>query len=76
MCAGTVGWHTGYPERCIPFKGLGDDTIEERHQDARKTTDEQEPGSDITFPLDQEDDGHLSIGAYPGGFLASEPESE
>jgi len=52
------------------------DTIEERNEDAREIAKGQDPGSDGLFPLDQEDDGHLSIGAYPGGFLASEPESE
>lgn len=52
------------------------DTIEERDEDAREIAKDQDPGSDGLFPLDQEDDSHLSIGAYPGGFLASEPESE
>lgn len=52
------------------------DTIEERDEDAQEIAKDQDPGSDGLFPLDQEDDGQLSIGAYPGGFLATEPESE
>lgn len=52
------------------------DTIEERDEDAQEIAKEQDPGSDGLFPLDQEDDGQLSISAYPGGFLGTEPESE